>query len=162
MKKILGFTMLEMMAVVAVIAILAALAVPSYLFRVLREQIESAITLTDFVKKPIAAEWLAKQTLPIDNTAAGLPDADKIVNSYVSNVQVQDGAINITFGNRASDAIKGKVLTLRPAVVADAPIVPVVWVCADAEAPEKMTIKGVDKTTLKPEQLPLICRRRVK
>lgn len=158
MKKILGFTLLEMMAVIAIIAILAALAVPSYLFKIVREQVENAITLTDIVKKPLAAEWLAKQSFPADNAAAGLPDADKIVNSYVSAVAVQDGAIHITFGNRANGALKGKVLTLRPAVVEGSPIVPVVWVCAGAEAPTNMTIHGTDKTTVKAEQLPLICR----
>ncbi len=162
MKKLSGFTLLEMMAVVAVIAILAAMAVPSYLFKVVREQIEGAITLTEFVKKPIALSWLATQNFPADNVAAGLPTADKIVSNYVSAVEVQDGAINITFGNRASGPIKGKILTLRPAVVLDAPMVPVTWVCAGAEAPDKMTIKGIDKTSIAKEHLPLACRVRVK
>jgi hypothetical protein len=39
------------------------------------------------------------------------------------------GAIDITFGNKANGNLKGKILTLRPAVVDDAPVVPITWVC---------------------------------
>ena len=150
------------MVVIAIIAILAAMAIPSYLYKVIREQIETSLPLTDIAKKPIAASWLATQTFPADNTAAGLPSADKIVSNYVSNVAVEDGAIHITFGNRASGTLKGKILTLRPAVVVDAPIVPVTWVCAGAEAPDKMTIKGINKTNVEPGHLPLACRGKAK
>jgi type IV pilus assembly protein PilA len=162
MRKIRGFTLLEMMAVVAIIAILAALALPSYLFKVTREQIEAAIVLADLAKKPVAATWLATQNFPANNEAAGLPAADKIVNNYVSAITIDNGAINILFGNRATGALKGKTLTLRPAIVEDAPVVPVNWVCAAAETPDKMTAKGDDKTTIAIEHLPLSCRRRGK
>jgi type IV pilus assembly protein PilA len=96
--------------------------------------------------------------LPGDNTAAGLPVADKIVSNFISSVAVQDGAIHITFGNKANNTIRGKVLTLRPAVVVDAPIVPITWVCGYATAPEKMTIKGENKTNVPPNWLPIRCR----
>lgn len=162
MKKISGFTLLEMMAVVAIIAILAAMALPSYLVKNVRVQIEKSIPLADIAKGPIALSWAADQKFPADNAAAGLPVPEKIVNNFISAVTVKEGAINITFGNRANGTIKDKVLTLRPAVVPDAPIVPVTWVCAGAEAPDKMTVKGEDNTTVPKEYLPLICRPRAK
>ncbi len=153
-----GFTMLELAAVMAVIAILAGLALPSYLHRVVRLQIESSSQLADVAKKAVAASWATVHKLPLDNAEAGLPAADKMVSNYVSVVSVQDGAINITFGNSANSSIKGKILTMRPAVVEDAPVVPVAWVCAKAPVPKKMVVKGADQTSIPDNFLPLDCR----
>ena len=153
-----AFTMMEMLAVVAVIAILATLAVPSYLERIVRDQIKAALPLADIAKQPIAAAWASTQTFPADNAVAGLPIPEKIVSNYISALTVRDGAIHLTFGNRASGAISGKVLSLRPAVVEDAPVVPVAWVCGSAEAPDKMKVTGANLTSVKDGLLPLECR----
>src|SRR5215813_4676116 len=86
-----GFTMLELMAVVAVIGILAVLAVPTYIDRIVREQVKSALGLADIAKPPVAASWSLTQTFPVDNAAAGLPVPEKIVSNYVSSVAMRDG-----------------------------------------------------------------------
>ncbi|HYS75439.1 MAG TPA: pilin [Burkholderiales bacterium] len=153
-----GFTLLELMVVIGIVAILALMAIPTYQDKFIRDQIAEALPLADIAKPPVALSWAALQTLPADNAAAGLPIAEKIVNNYISSVSIQGGAINITFGNRANGVILGKVLTLRPAVVEDAPIVPVTWVCGYATAPEKMTVKGENKTNIPPGYLPIRCR----
>jgi type IV pilus assembly protein PilA len=150
--------MMEMMAVVAVIAILATLALPSYFDRIVRDQIKSALPLADIAKQPIAASWLLTQTFPADNASAGLPAPEKIVANYVSAVTVENGAIHMTFGNRANSSIVGKILSLRPAVVDDAPIVPVAWDCGYAEAPDKMTVNGKNRTDIPEPLLPIECR----
>lgn len=154
--------MVEMMAVIAVITILALMAIPSYLDRIVRSQIEAALPLADIAKKPIAEAWKVLQAFPDDNAAALLPAPDKIVNNYVSSLQVDHGVIHLTFGNRAGKSIQGKILSLRPAVVEDAPVVPVTWVCGYAEPPGKMTVTGNDRTSIPAEYLPLECRRLVK
>ncbi len=153
-----GFTMIEMMMVLGVIAILALMAAPSYMEKIIRDQIIEALPLADIAKAPIAFAWAAGVPLPDDNNAAGLPAADKIVSNLVSAVQIDKGAINMTFGNRANSSIKGKILSLRPAVVADAPIVPVAWVCGNAPPPDKMTVKGQNKTDVPALYLPFKCR----
>jgi type IV pilus assembly protein PilA len=153
-----GFTLLELMVVVGVVAILALMALPSYQDKIIRDQIAEALPLADLAKAPVAAAWAATQSFPADNAAAALPPADKIVNNFVSAVAVQNGAIHITFGNRVNNQIKGKVLTLRPAVVEDAPVVPVTWVCGAAPAPDKMTVKGENRTSIPPGFLPFRCR----
>jgi type IV pilus assembly protein PilA len=153
-----GFTMIELIVVVGIIAILALMMIPGYQDKLIRDQIFEALPLADIAKAPVAASWAIAQALPADNTAAGLPAADKIVNNFVSAITVQGGAIHITFGNRANGNIRGKVLTLRPATVDDAPIVPVAWVCGYAAAPAKMTVKGENKTDIPANFLPFICR----
>jgi type IV pilus assembly protein PilA len=153
-----GFTLIEMLVVLAVISILALLAVPSYMDRIVREQVQAALPLAALAQKPVAAAWLAVGALPADNAAAGLPPPEKIVSNNVSSVSISGGAVHVTFGNRANKAIAGRTLSLRPAVVEDAPVVPVAWVCGAAEAPEKMTVMGQNLTDIRPGLLPLECR----
>jgi type IV pilus assembly protein PilA len=133
-----GFTLIELMVVVAVIAILALLAVPSMQDRLVREQIVEA--------------------MPLDNAGAGLPGAEKIVSNHVKSLAIEGGAIHLTFGNRAIAAISGKTITLRPAIVEDAPVVPVAWVCGDARPPDRMTVQGINRTDVAKNYLPINCR----
>lgn len=153
-----GFTLTEMMAVIVVIGILAMMAIPSFQERIVREQVAAALPLADIAKSPIAASWTTTQTFPADNAAAGLPVPEKVVNNYISALSVKDGVIQITFGNRAHKLLKDKTLTLRPAVVEDAPVVPVTWVCGNATGPDKMTVKGANSTSVLNTYLPTGCR----
>ena len=157
-KRDSGFTLIEMMVVIGIVAVLALMAVPSFQEKLVRDQIVEALPLADIAKAPVAASWSLGLPLPDSNEAAGLPPADRIVSNLVSSVSVQGGAINVTFGNHANSALKGKVLTLRPAVVADAPIVPVAWVCGNSTPPDKMTVKGENRTNIPAALLPLKCR----
>jgi len=153
-----GFTLIELMVVVTVICILALMALPSYYSKLVRDQIIEGSALANLAKGPIAAQWTTHKTLPADNAAAGLPAADLIVGNLVRSVSVQDGAIHITYGNRAHGRLKDKTLSLRPAVVEEAPVVPVTWVCGFASGPDKMTVMGQNRTDIPGEYLPLNCR----
>jgi type IV pilus assembly protein PilA len=153
-----GFTLLELMAVVAVIAILAAIALPSMQDRIVRAQIVEAVPIADIAKPAIALAWQTSKTLPADNAAIGLPVPEKIVGNLVRSTTVENGAIHIVFGNKANAALQGRTLTLRPAVVTDAPVVPVAWLCGHAKAPDKMTAQGADRTDVAQRYLPLNCR----
>jgi type IV pilus assembly protein PilA len=153
-----GFTLIELLIVVAVIAILALIALPSYQGQRVRAQIVEGAHLADFAKARIASQWLATAGLPADNAAAGLPPADRIVGTFVGSITVDAGALHIVFANSADSAIRGRTLTLRPAIVADAPAVPLSWVCGHASAPQKMTAQGSDRTDIAPGFLPINCR----
>jgi type IV pilus assembly protein PilA len=155
-----GFTLIEMVVVMAIIAILALMLVPTYQDKLIRDQIVEALPLADLAKKRVEAAWSGAQALPRDNKAAGLPPADRIVSNYIKETAVADGAIHITFGNNANAQIVGKILTLRPAVVTDAPVVPIAWVCGNAPGPDKMTIKGENRTNVPVAYLPVKCRSR--
>jgi type IV pilus assembly protein PilA len=154
-----GFSLLELMVVVAIIGILGMMSIPAYMHKITQRQVVDAMPLVEIAKKPVAQAWAMAQSLPPDNAGAGLPAADLMVSNLVESVAVQDGAIQITFGNNANGMLNGKMLTLRPAVIPDTPIVPVAWVCGYANGPGKMTIKGANKTDIPEEYLPVNCRK---
>ena len=153
-----GFTLIELMVVVAVIAILALMAMPSMQGKVVRDQIVEAAKWADVAKTPVSTLWTVARRLPADNGEAGLPSADRMVSNLVSSVAIEGGAVHITVGNKANGAIQGKTLTLRPAIVEDAPMVPVAWVCGNASAPARMTPQGRNRTDVAGNFLPLNCR----
>ncbi len=153
-----GFSLLELMIVIAIIVILALIALPGVPDKFVRDQIVDAVKLADIAKAPVALQWATTSTMPVDNAAAGLPDASLVVNNYISSVAVESGAIQITFGNHANANIRGKMLTFRPGVVPSSPIVPIAWVCGNAEPPVNMTAMGLNKTNLALKFLPINCR----
>lgn len=117
-----GFTLIELMVVVAIICILALMVAPTYHDKIIRDQIAAAVPLVDIAKTRVEASWSIANAFPRDNTAAGLPAADKIVNNTISATSMRDGAIHLTFGNNVNARIMGKTLSIRPAIVADAPV----------------------------------------
>lgn len=149
--------MIEIAVVLAIIAILATLALPSLSHRVIREQVVEGAKLADVAKAPVAAAWAGHLPMPPDNAAAGLPPPGKVVANVVQSVTVEDGAIHVTYGFKAHDRIKGRTLTFRPAVVDDAHVVPVAWLCGQAAPVPGMRVLGRDRTDLQPEYLPLNC-----
>jgi len=51
--------------------------------------------------------------MPKSNAEAGLPPPDKIVGNFVSAVEVVEGAIHVTLGNRVNRNAAGKLLSIR-------------------------------------------------
>lgn len=115
MKKMQGFTLIELMIVVAIIAILAAIALPAYQDYVARSQVSEAMSLASGAKTAVAekAADLGK-FLTIDNTLAGLSGPASIKGKYVKTTTVTDGIITVEFSNSASTKIQGTNFTLTP------------------------------------------------
>jgi type IV pilus assembly protein PilA len=153
-----GFTLIELMIVISIIGILATMALPSFQDRIIRTQMKEAFNLGEIAKKGVEDYYEAKARLPENNTVAGLPQPEKIVGNYVSNVRVINGAIDITLGNRINKNVYGKIVTFRPAIVEDAAVVPIAWVHGYASVPQGMTAMGANNTNVLPRHLPVYCR----
>ena len=153
-----GFTWIELMFVVAVIGILSLMAIPGLQENMLKKQVKEGMELADLAKKGVQAAYTLGGEFPNNNEAAGIPPSHKIVGNLVKEVKVDDGAITLTFGNNASKALEGKRVTIRPAVVAGEPMVPIAWVCHGAPPPKGMEIRGKNETDIPLKHLPAECR----
>lgn len=153
-----GFTLIELMIVIAIIGILAGIAIPLYLNYVSRAETAEAFSLASYVKPRLNDYFRLHGTFPADNRAAGLPSAGSIIGNYVAGVRVDQGAIDITFGQKSTGQLQGGVLTIRPLLVKGSPESPIAWLCGQADPPHGMAPIGVDRTTLNPVYLPASCR----
>ena len=161
-KHSAGFTWLELLAVVVVIAILAMLAIPGLQETALRKQVSEALKLASVATTGVQLAYTLKGEMPANNAAAGIPEPDKIVGNQVKAVNVEAGAVTLTFGNNAAKGLHDKHLTLRPAVVPGEARVPIAWICGATPVPTGMEVTGVDKTDIQPSWLPVDCRGTVK
>ncbi len=153
-----GFTLIELMIVVSIIGILAAISLPAYQSYIVRAQIAEAITLATDLKKEIKDVYQNKGAFPVNNREAGVPEAKYLIGNYVQRIDIENGAIQIEFGNKANKQIANTVLSLQPLIVPQSPTSPMSWNCGNSEPPKGMKAVGENRTSISREFLPYSCR----
>ena len=147
-----------MSIVLAVVASLALMAIPALQDNALKRQVKEGLAIADVAKKGVQLAYAMVGDMPADNKAAGIPERTKIVASFVKDVNVDAGAVTLTFGNNASKALDNLKVTIRPAVVPGAPLVPIAWLCHSTAVPKNMEVRGKDETDIPWKWLPVECR----
>jgi type IV pilus assembly protein PilA len=154
-----GFTLIELMIVIAIIGILAAFAIPAYQDYTVRAQVSEGLTLVSGLKAGMVEAYAARGRWPTTLEQAGVDVTPS--GRYIEAVNVIGGAIVITYGRAASDAIVedgSNQLALVPGI---GPGGNVIWRCGRSpNASDEIDWHGDSAalTTVAARFLPAACR----
>lgn len=121
-RKLKGFSLVELMVVIAIIAILAGIAIPMYSNYTVRAKLSSQLTKVGGTKAS-ANEYITNNTGSTNYTTSDIPDLP-------SGVTVNDGVTTGRIDIDTTSIVSGSKIMLTPTVGSGA----VIWNC---------TIEGV-------------------
>lgn len=99
---------------IPVAGIVGAIAIPAWQSYQLRAEVSEGLASTERARA-LFAEYIGQRgTLPGSNADLGLPVPEAIHARYVTSVQVADGKMVVTYGNRANPAISGGHVVISP------------------------------------------------
>jgi type II secretory pathway pseudopilin PulG len=152
-RRIPGFTLIEILIIVVIIAALAFLANDPDPRYATMARVREALKQFEAIKPQIMSHYQRTKAWPARNEQVAIPD-DGFLGSKTYGFHVQaDGSVLLRLAMSKDDP---GLLSLRPTVN---PQGDVRWVCGNAKAAPGYTVIGANRTTLKhsERQLPKEC-----
>jgi type IV pilus assembly protein PilA len=151
------------MVVVAIIGFLASLAMSAYQTYTVRAQIAEGINMAAGAKAPIIDAYNNDGEPPAGRPEAGMsPLATDTRGKYVASVDIDDGRVDVKFGNDAHAEIFDQTVSFTPYL---SPGGSIVWRCGAAPVPSNTTplsgggvVSEYQAPTIELRYLPSICR----
>jgi type IV pilus assembly protein PilA len=164
-RRQLAFTVLELVVVIALTGIVGALAYSAHRTYTIRGEVADGIRDAKKLTTSIGTAFRRYGEAPATTAEAeGSSAIGKSGSIFVASIVVEDGRIDVLYGNRASTAIAGRRLSLTPYETAS---LDVVWVCGN-EVPgpglQPLGFAGGGRqavqiaTTIETRYLPSTCR----
>ncbi len=152
--------MIELMIVVAIIGILASLAITAYQTYMVRAQVAEGLNMVAGAKVPVVDAFNNTGEAPADRTEAGMTaNAADTQGKYVSQVEIDEGRVIVTFGNDVHQDAFGTTLTVTPYQSAGGSFI---WRCGMAPQPADTTLMNNggahQDPTINTRYLPSTCR----
>ncbi len=146
---------IELLLVICIIGILIVTAVRSYLPCVDSARLTHTVGGASFFKARMDimlyrahhGEWPKDTEQAISVGIHKNYDED---SNYIDKIDIKDGAIDY----HLSDHLKGKIVTLRPAVPSDDPLGPVIWIYGERESSTGWDVQGVNHTSVDEQYIP--------
>src|SRR5690606_27758585 len=144
MKRIQGFTLIELMIVVAIIGVLAAIAIPAYQYHSTRAKISEALTQVSPAKVLVSEAFITNGISAVVAAATeynARPVLEK-KTQYVSDIRIgNDGVITVTLTTNTNvglpNDVLGKALVLTPNINGaklSTTTASIDWACASVSA----------------------------
>ena len=148
---------MELMIAIAIISILATIAMPSLLVQRQRNEVAEALRMVKGLRDDITGYYRMHHSFPRNNSQAGAPEPHLIIGNKVTRVEIEDGVIHITLGNKVSKPLQDKIVSMRPATVTGSQASPISWLCGLDEPVQGMEAAGIDKTDISAGLMPASC-----